>query len=139
MKKTLYILSIVVLFALSACTHNHGDIGIWFGTWHVESITADGAPVVVEGEYFFQFQNKVFRVSLVGDHEQIVESFGTWNDSENGKMVIDFPDPDVFYIQMPGLEAHNTFTIVHSTSREVTLEKVTDDGTSYTYNLKKQP
>lgn len=139
MKKTLYILSIVVLFALSACTRNHGDIGIWFGTWHVESITAAGAPVVVEGDYFFQFQNKVFRVSLVGDHEQVVESFGTWNDSESGKMVIDFPDPDVFYIQMPGLESHNTFTIAHSSSREVTLEKVANDGTSYTYYLKKQP
>ena len=138
MKKTLYILSIVVLFALSACTRNHGDIGIWFGTWHVESITADSAPVAVVGDYFFQFQNKVFRVSLVGDHEQIVESFGTWNDSESGKMIIDFPDPDVFYIPMPGLEVHNTFTIVHSTSREVTLEKVTDDGTSYTYHIKKQ-
>ena len=139
MKKTLYILSIVVLFALSACTRNHGDIGIWFGTWHVESITADGAPVTVEGDYFFQFQNKVFRVSQVGDHEQIVESFGTWNDSENGKLVIDFPDPDVFYIQMPGLEVHNTFTIIDATSHEVTLEKVADDGTSYTYHLKKQP
>ena len=145
MKKTLYILSIVVLFALSACTRNHGDIGIWFGTWHVESIIKAGGiyqyivPVDYEGDYFFQFQNKVFRVSLVGDHEQIVESFGTWNDSESGKMVIDFPDPDVFYIQMPGLASHNTFTIVHSTSREVTLEKVTDDGTNYTYYLKKQP
>ena len=138
MKKTLYILSIVVLFALSACTRNHGDIGIWFGTWYVESITADGAPVAVEGDYFFQFQNKVFRVSQVTDHAQLVESFGTWNDSESGKMVIDFPDPDVFYIQMPGLEAHNAFTIVHSTSREVTLEKVADDGTGYTYHLKKQ-
>lgn len=131
--------TILLLLHLSACTRNHGDIGIWFGTWHVELITADNAPVDVEGDYFFQFQNKVFRVSQVGDHEQIVESFGTWNDSENGKMVIDFPDSDVFYIQMPGLEAHNTFTIIHSTSREVTLEKVTDDGVNYIYHLKKQP
>ena len=140
MKKTLlYISLLTVVLVLGSCTHNHGDIGIWFGTWHVESITADGAPVAVVGDYFFQFQSKVFRVSQVGDHEQLVESFGTWNDSESGKMVIDFPDPDVFYIQMPGLEAHNAFTIVHSTSHEVTLEKVTDDGTNYTYHLKKQP
>ncbi|MBR5726688.1 MAG: hypothetical protein IKX56_08155 [Muribaculaceae bacterium] len=146
MKKTLlYISLLTVVLVLGSCTRNHGDIGIWFGTWHVESIIKAGdiyqyiVPVDFEGDYFFQFQSKVFRVSQVGDHEQLVESFGTWNDSESGKMIIDFPDPDVFYIQMPGLEAHNAFTIVHSTSREMTLEKVTDDGTNYTYYLKKQP
>ena len=138
MKKSLLILCLLGLFVLSACTRNHGDIGPWFGTWHVESVTANGERVSLTGDYFFQFQSKVFRVSQVYGHEQLVESFGTWNDSESGKVVIDFPDSDVFYIQMPGLEAHNAFTIVHSTSRGVTLEKVTDDGVGYTYHLKKQ-
>ena len=128
----------VVVLVIGSCTRNHGDIGLWFGTWHVESITAGGMPITFEGDYFFQFQSKVFRVSQVTGHENTVESFGTWD--ENGdKMTIDFPDPDVFYIEMPGLEAHNEFTVTTTSSRNVTFTKTDNTGVIYTYYLKKQP
>ena len=127
-----------IMILLSACTRNHGDIGIWFGTWHVEQITADGTPVNVEGDYFFQFQSTVFRVSRVYGHENLVESFGTWEEGD-GKMTISFPDPDVFYIQMPGLEAHNDFTFTITSSREVIFSHITSVGSSVTYHLHKQP
>ena len=143
-KSLLYISLMTVVLVLDSCTRNHGDIGPWFGTWHVESITASGSiyqdivPVTVEGDYFFQFQSKVFRVSQVTDHEQTVESFGTWD--ENGdKMTIDFPDESVFYIVMPGLEAHNNFTVTTTSSRDVTFTKTDNTGVIYTYRLKKQP
>ena len=127
-----------IVLVLGSCTRNHGDIGPWFGTWHVESITAGGSPISVEGDYFFQFQSKVFRVSQVTDHERTVESFGTWD--ENGdKMTIDFPDESVFYIVMPGLEAHNNFTVTTTSSRDVTFTKTDNTGVIYTYRLKKQP
>jgi hypothetical protein len=139
MKKTLYIFSIItVVLSLGSCTRNHGDIGPWFGTWHVESITAGSQTVNVEGDYFFQFQSKVFRVSQVADHEQLVESFGTWNETD-GKMAIDFPDPDVYYISVPGLEVHNNFTVTTTSSREVTFTKTDMVGTTFAYHLKKQP
>ena len=139
MKKTLlYISLMAIVLVLDSCTRNHGDIGPWFGTWHVETITANGTPITVEGDYFFQFQSKVFRVSQVKERDQLVESFGTWD--ENGdKMTIDFPDPDVFYIQMPGLEAHNNFTVTTTSSRDVTFTKTDNTGVIYTYYLKKQP
>ena len=127
-----------MLLTLGACTRNHGDIGIWFGTWHVEQITAGGTPVNVEGDYFFQFQSSVFRVSQVYGHENLVESFGTREEGD-GKMTISFPDPDVFYIQMPGLEGHNDFTVTTTSSREVIFSRVTSAGTSVTYHLHKQP
>ncbi len=136
MKKTLFIISILSVLVLASCTRNHGDIGIWFGTWHVESITAGGSPVNVEGDYFFQFQSKVFRVSQVFGHEQLVESFGTWEE-QDGTMTIDFPDPDVFYIQMPGLESHNAFTMSDISSKKATFTKVDATGVNYTYQLKK--
>ena len=141
-KTTLYIVYIVILsvLTLASCTRNHGDIGMWFGTWHVERITAGDTTVNVEGDYFFQFQSKVFRVSLVGDHEQIVESYGTWEEGENGnKMTISFPDPDVYYIVMPGLEPHNDFTVTTTSTKEITFAKTDTTGTPYTYHLKKQP
>lgn len=138
-KTTLNILLIILMaMLLGSCTRNHGDIGIWFGTWQVESITIDGTPKDVDGNYFFQFQNKVFRVSKVSGHEDLVESFGTWE--ENGdKMTISFPDPDVFYIQMPGLEAHNEFTVTTTSSREVTFTKTDSIGAQVTYRLHKNP
>lgn len=145
-KTTLYIISLIAVLLTASCTRNHGDIGIWFGTWHVESITASGSiyqnivPVNVEGDYFFQFQSKVFRVSQVYGHEQLVESFGTWDESEDGnKITISFPDPTVYYIVMPGLEAHNAFTVNTASSGDVTFTKTANDGTTYTYRLKKQP
>ena len=134
----------ILSLALGSCTRNHGDIGPWFGTWHVESITAQGGiyqyivPVDVEGDYFFQFQSKVFRVSLVSERNKLVESFGTW-DENDGKMTITFPDPDVFYIEMPGLEAYNDFTITTTSSREVTFTKTDATGTTFAYHLKRQP
>ena len=54
-------------------------------------------------------------------------------------MAIIFPDSNVFYIEMPGLESHNEFTIATASSKEVTFSKVTHDGVTYTYHLKKQP
>ena len=127
-----------MLLVLGSCTRNHGDIGIWFGTWHVEQITADGMPVNVEGDYFFQFQSKVFRVSQVYGHEQIIESFGSWNEDGN-TMTIDFPDSTVFYIEMPGLESHNSFTVTNLSSKEITFTKSDTDGVVFSYHLKKQP
>ena len=135
---TLYILLVIAVLLLGACTRNHGDIGPWFGTWHVESITADGSFVTVDGDYFFQFQNKVFRVSQVKQHAKVVESFGTWNEDGNS-MTIDFPDPSVFYIEMPGLESHNGFTITNQSSHEVTFTKSDTTGVVFSYHLKKQP
>ena len=138
MKKTLFIISILSVLVLASCTRNHGDIGIWFGTWHVEQITAGGTPVNVEGDYFFQFQSHVFKVTQVSGHEQTVESYGTWTEDEDA-MTITFPDPTVYYIVMPGLEATNDFSVTTTSSREVTLTKSDATGMSYAYRLKKQP
>ena len=139
-KTTIYIISLFILLTLGSCTRNHGDIGIWFGTWHVEQITAGGTPVNVEGDYFFQFQSKVFRVSRVYGHEQMEESFGTWVEGEDGnKMTVSFPDPTAYYIVMPGMEANNTFTVTRTSSSDITFTKTDAEGTTYTYHLKKQP
>ena len=130
---------ICTMLLLASCTRNHGDIGPWFGTWHVEQIDVDGNPVNVEGDYFFQFQSTVFRVSRVYGHENLIESFGVWDEGDDGTMTITFPDPDVFYISMPGLEASNTFAVTTVSSREVTFSRVTSAGSSVTYHLHKQP
>lgn len=136
---TTFFCAILLLLHLGSCTRNHGDIGIWFGTWHVESFTVDGAPLQVEGDYFFQFQSTVFRVSQVKERDQLVESFGVWDEGDDGTMTITFPDLDVFYISMPGLEASNTFAVTTTSSREVIFSRVTTAGSTVTYHLHKLP
>ena len=54
-------------------------------------------------------------------------------------MTISFPDPDLFYIQMPGLEAHNDFTVTTTSSHDVIFSRVTTAGSTVTYHLHKQP
>ena len=147
MKRTIHILLVAaMMLTLGACTRNHGDIGIWFGTWHVESITAAGGsyqyivPVDIEGDYFFQFQNKVFRVSQVTAREQAVESYGTWEENEDANtLTVTFPDANVYYIDMPGLEARNEFVIQKRSHGQLELTRVMADGTTCVYALKKQP
>ncbi len=140
MKRTIQIFLVAAMvLMLGACTRNHGDIGIWFGTWRVEQITVGGMPDPVDGDYFFQFQSKVFRVSRVYGHEQLVESYGTWEESEDGRLTVTFPDNSVFYIEMPGLEVRNEFVVQKSSGRQLVLTKVLADGSSCIYLLKKQP
>ena len=142
MKKSLHIiaaLSVLIVLTLGACTRNHGDIGIWFGTWHVENITFNGTSINPKGDYFFQFQSHVFRVSRVYGHEQLDESFGTWEESEDGKLTVTFPDASVYYIQMEGLESYNSFTVNQVSHGQIVLTKVMADGVTCVYSLKKQP
>jgi hypothetical protein len=54
-------------------------------------------------------------------------------------MTVNFPDPAVYYIVMPGLEASNAFTVTRTSSSDITFTKVDAAGTTYTYHLKKQP
>lgn len=140
MKKSFHyiIINLVALLALGSCTHNNGDIGPWFGTWHVEDISSNAGGIIVFADYFFQFQNTTFRVSLVNKENFLVESYGTWQE-QDGRLIIDFPDTTAFYISMPGLEEHNVFTVTKTSSREVSLSKTAAAGDNYTYRIRKNP
>lgn len=140
MKKTFNYMSLVlvVVLALGSCTHNNGDIGPWFGTWHVEDISDNGGKIVVFADLFFQFQNNICRTSLVTKENFIYESYGTWEEHD-GKMIVDFPDSSVYNDFVPGIEVHNAFTVDKKSSREVTFTKTDVTGNTYTYHLRKQP
>ncbi len=133
------IVTLCIALIMGACTCNNGDIGNWFGTWHVASITIDGEKTDSNGsDYFFQFQSTVFRAVQVKEHEEAIESYGTWEESGQA-MTVTFPDPAVFYIQMPGLEAANAFTVTGGGSGKATFSKTCSDGKHVVYQLEKQP
>ena len=135
------LIALLALVGLSGCTHNDGDIGIWFGTWQVEQITCDGEnlpdtyynPSTVP--LYFQFQ---------GDtrHNQLVD-YGTW--SEDGdKMTISFPDQDVAYNllldQLAQGSTDNTFHFVVNRQSDQRVQLVCTNvwGDELTLHLHKQ-
>ena len=70
---------LAALWATQSCTHNGGDVSPWWGTWHVERVEAQGQPVTtIAGDYFFQFQGEVVRLSWHNDRYDSTESYGNW-------------------------------------------------------------
>ena len=35
-------LAVLAIFVLGSCSKNNGDIGYWFGLWHLDSIEVNG-------------------------------------------------------------------------------------------------
>lgn len=147
MKHFLYILLALTLAgAVASCTYNNGDIGIWFGTWSIDTLKVDGnvTHLATAGDtavnYFMQFQSSVFRLSIVGPYHDADENFGTWQEGEQpGTMRAWFPDSNYTYIlhRVPGMELDNHFTVVRHNNRRLVLTKTAANGHTYTYCISK--
>ncbi len=133
----LYLCGILNLIALNSCTRNNGDIGPWFGTWHVETIEIDGQPdASYQGEYFVQFQTNVVSIIQRSEYNDAAQSFGEWEASGN-TLTIDFPLPKALWCNLPGMTAHNRLTIEQLTTAGITLSMMAATGQVYRYRLKK--
>ncbi len=137
---------------LTGCTRNNGDIGEWFGTWHMVSVTADGD---LDGGYkkdiFWSFQNNILMLTRIqtennGMH-RAERRYGTWCEEEN-LLFVNFSysdnesNPD--YTYRPFEELHMPFdsefplTIDRKSGKTIALTYNDPDGVKYTYTLKKQ-
>ena len=133
------LLSLVALLGLTACTHNDGDIGPWFGTWHVEQVTAstndyDGTS---DNNLFLQFQSTVISMRATLDNHVVLSSFGHW-EVDGDKLTVTFPDASQ-RIQMAAwmdCDATNRFTVRTITGSNMVLE-TSVDGVTYVITLKK--
>lgn len=138
-------MALLALVALSGCSHNNGDIGLWFGLWHLDTVEIDGEPDAdYDGNFYFMFQNKVFCVRWVNElQHEYIESFAQWQESDDGKnMTISFIDnrysPQVSD-QVPDIYL-NTITIMNVVSlntTSMTLSHTNDSGKTITYHLTK--
>lgn len=142
MKTAYKILTIVALTAFFAsCTHNNGDIGPWFGTWHVETIETDGmVRSDYSGGYFFQFQSTVFCVRYSDEvRNEYQESFGRWSEDAN-TLTITFPDPAVAYLDFSAvLDKDNHFAVVERGNKRMVLTRTDVAGHSHRLTLRKIP
>ncbi len=134
-----YFWILVAAMAFGSCTHNGGDIGVWFGTWTIESVTVDGTavPDPAGAHYSVQFQGKIVLVRLVDDrHDPYTATYGNW--AEDGdQMQWLFPEEDMYFVQLPGLTRVNKFTIIEKSAHLVKLQQVSEAGVTYTYTLRK--
>ena len=134
-----HILAATLLLTLAnACTHNNGNIGIFFGTWHLEEATADGNPVDLTAhitatetanQWYFQFQNSIIAIRLADDrlHNEDA-SYGHWEETDPNTLRITFPDPNTFYILLPGIDTDNTMSIVERNDNRLVLEHTDSHG-----------
>ncbi len=86
MKKTYsYLLSLIALIALCACTHNGGPSGPLYGRWHLDHIEADNMadPNPDNNEIFWSFQSEMIFVQVkVGDHD-FNKQYGSFRMDDN--------------------------------------------------------
>ena len=136
-------LAVLAIFVLGSCSKNNGDIGYWFGLWHLDSIEVNGeVDNNYDGNYYFLFQGKVFCVRYVyeGNHENI-DAFAEWKESDDKKYVtINFIDDRYspnFGSDAPNnyLSTMNTLKVDTLTSSTMVLSHTLDDGTTVTYRL----
>lgn len=149
MKNILLILLPLLAMLSTGCTHNDGDIGPWFGTWQLEEITADGdVETAYNHDIFWQFQNTVFCMRKVTALHDNLPRWGTWKETGDNVLQLNFTHHDSEYEAgstkySPFPETHipvNTVTdlnILEMSRSRLVLQYHADDGSVYTYYLKK--
>lgn len=134
---------------LSGCRMNNGDIGDFFGTWYVASMTVDGEPdpALDPDRLFWSFQNNLICITITYDHHDSVDHWGSWQEKDD-MLYLDFTHheadtpggqppyvaPDILRFPVNSVVAlHET----KRTSRSMILDWTDDSGHRIVYELKK--
>ncbi|MBR5119135.1 MAG: lipocalin-like domain-containing protein [Muribaculaceae bacterium] len=135
------ILTVTLLLSLSSCTHNNGDIGYWFGLWHLDSIEVDGTlDTDYDGDTYLMFQGKVFCIRIVDDVDHsYIESYARWQESDDHQsMTVSFVD-DRFSPTISShvpLEPTTKFSVITLNDKEMVLRHThSETGVTRTYHL----
>ena len=151
MKKIISALFIISFFA-SSCTHLDGDIGDWFGSWHLEQMLIDGqidetyAKNQKNVQVMISFQGKVFNIAyLNGD-----EIYGTWsyageiltliagyNTGGGSNSSLFNPFPVVLHLPADVEQIEITVTRINGSTMQ--WQYIDQNGQLITYNWRKYP
>lgn len=139
MKVSLYILFILAAMVLAAagCTRNDGNIGAWFGTWQVTSISVNGTPMSdYKGNISVMFQNNIIKsVELLEHHEQ-KEYFATWA-VEGADLAIDGLKGGIAPgLMMPAASVVH-IELLRRPGKVMQWRYTDENGSVYDYDLKK--
>lgn len=147
---------ILVLFAIltSGCTHNDGDIGEWFGSWHLEQILINGEP---DEEYatnqeqdklqvMVSFQSSVFFIGYIGSSE----IYGSWSyagetltliaDTNSvGYLNPNYLTPFPKVLGFPEGVEQVEVTVTNISGKTMQWQFIDPEGRLRTYNFRKYP
>ncbi|MBO4871026.1 MAG: hypothetical protein J5565_03470 [Muribaculaceae bacterium] len=130
------VLALVMCLAVTACTHNHGEINGWFGTWAIDNITnttSEGATFT----YFMQFQANVVCLRYTDTLHNGGESYGQWDETTtgDGKTTMEITFNGNYDVTILPKTAVYTVT-VHS-GKHATLTTTDSEGNPFTIHLTK--
>lgn len=139
----------VAIMTMAGCTHNNGDIGDWFGTWHLKSIAVNDSPdTEYHGNIVWKFQNNIIEMIEADDTEHTaLERYGTWSATDS-ELTLDFTHSDDRYPSGTGIyqplpathipAAVSTLRILKRSSSEIILQFDSQDNTVIIYTLRRQ-
>ncbi len=133
MKKILSLIVAIMALISTGC-QNDGDIGFMFGTWRVESYTADGTAVSLERyPTTFSFQGSVVKVQVIEDeYGSNNATYGNWSRDESaGTVTLNFGNSDDKY--GPGEGPYAAPEYLGMTSAAPMVMQLAHDGRTMTW------
>ena len=139
----------LAIVSMTGCTHNNGDIGDWFGTWHLKSIAFNDSPDAdYDGNIVWKFQNNIIEMIEADDAEHTaLERFGTWSATDS-ELTLNFTHSDERYPAGTGIyqplpathlpAAVSTLRILKLSSSEIILQFDSEDNAVIVYTLRRQ-
>lgn len=146
------IIAVMAIVLLSACTHNDGNIGHWFGSWKLRQITINGEnDEAYQGNVFWKFQSEVVQMSQLSSYHGRTDAWGSWKEVDaEGKsfLRLDFTHSDDKtsagtgkYAPIPATHLQSgisTLEILSISGSKLQLRYIAEDATVYTYVFSKQ-
>lgn len=140
---------LVVAVITTGCTQNNGDIGEWFGEWHLNAITInDIDDATYTGDVLWKFQNDIVEMVVVNPigHSHS-EHYGTWS-ADDETLTLNFTHHDDLNAAGSGKysppaqtmlpAAVTELKILKLSSREIVLRYDQAADKSIVYTLKKR-
>lgn len=154
MKRLNIVILGLFLLVLNSCTHPDGDIGDWFGSWHLEEILINGQP---DEEYaqnrendrlqvMVSFQGKIFNMAYLNGPEiygswsyagEVLTLIANYNAGSGSSSSLFDPFPVVLHF--PGDVEQVEITVTKITGRYMQWQLIDINGNLLTYNFRKYP
>lgn len=139
---------LILLFMLSGCTQNNGNIGPYFGLWKLSELTINGeADPAYHDNIVWKFQSAAISMIRILDHHESSDCYGTWKETDPKTLQMEFiyhddSDPKGTWKYAPLPETHLptgifSLEIIHLSSKRMQLKYQNPDGTVYGYKLEK--
>lgn len=131
-----------------SCMQWNGDIGEWFGSWHLESLLINGEKDEdYKGNIMISFQGKIFDFAYM----EAAEIYGSWSyagevltliagyNEGNGASLPHLFNPFPVALHFPADVEQIEITVTEMNGKTMQWQYIDQNGDLITYNFKKYP